>query len=115
MTSLSPSRPRPQISGISYPWLSWLSGSPLDSTVVAAAIAGTGWSVHYHEAPDYEASLILLPEDDDRFSTFVISLAGGQLCLGEVRDDALYNLGRFSTLADTITRLRRVMPDQTGA
>jgi hypothetical protein len=114
MTALSPSRPRPQIPGISYPWLSWLIGASLDSTAVAAAIAGMGWSVHYHEAPDYEASLILLPEDDDRFSTFVISTAGGCLCLEEVRDDALHNFGWFTTLADTITKLRRVMADQTG-
>jgi hypothetical protein len=100
---------------MSYPRLAWLIGSALDSTAVAAAIAGTGWSVHYHEAPDYEASLILLPEDDDRFSSFVISPAGECLCLEEVRDDALHSLGRFTTLADTITKLRRVMADQAGA
>ena len=115
MTALSPFRPRPQIPGSSYPWLSWLSGSALDSTAVAAAVVGTGWSVHYHEAPDYEASLILLPEDDDRFSTFVISTGGGCLCLAEVRDDTLHNLGWFTTLADTITELHHVMSDQTGA
>jgi hypothetical protein len=96
-------------------WLSWQSGFSLHSAVVADAIAGMGWSVHYHEAPDYEASLMLLPEDDDRFSTFVISTAEGCLCLEEVRDDALHSLGRFATLGDTITKLRRAMADQTGA
>jgi hypothetical protein len=115
MTSLFLSHPRPQIPGISYPWLSWLAGSTLDSTAVATAIVGTGWSVPYHEAPDYEASLILLPEDDDRFSTFLISTGGGCLCLGEVRDDALHSLGWFTTLADTITRLRHAMAAQADA
>jgi hypothetical protein len=112
MTSLSPSRPRLQMTGISYPWL---SASRLDSAAVADATAGTGWSVHYHEAPDYQASLILLPEDDDRFPAFVISTAGARLCLEEVRDDTLHSLGRFATLEDTITKLRRTMADQTGA
>jgi hypothetical protein len=54
MTALSPSRPRPQILGISHPWSSGLSGSSHDSTAVAVAIAGTGWSRDAHEAPDYE-------------------------------------------------------------
>jgi hypothetical protein len=115
MTSVSPCRPRFQMTGISYPWLSWLSGTSLDRTAVAAAIAGTGWSARYHEAPDYEASLIVLPEDDDRFPTFVISHAGASFCLEELRDDALHDLGEFATLADTITSLRRAMAEQTGA
>jgi hypothetical protein len=112
MTSLSPSRPRLQMTGISYPCL---SASRLDSAAVADATAGTGWSVHYHEAPDYQASLMLLPEDDDCLSAFVISAAEGDLCLEEVRDDTLHRLGRFTTLADTITELRRAIADQTDA
>jgi hypothetical protein len=115
MTSVSPCRPRFQMTGISYPWLSWLSGSSLDSTAVADAIAGTGWSMHLHEAPDHEASVMVLPEEDDRFPTFVISHAGASFCLEELRDDALHNLGEFDTLADTITRLHRAMAERASA
>jgi hypothetical protein len=114
MTTLTTRRPRLPINDTSSPWLSWLSGCYLDSAEVAAAIAGTGWSVHDHEAPDYETSLIILPEDDDRFPTFVISHAGPGFCLEELRDDALHNRGQFATLADTITRLRRTMAEQTS-
>lgn len=111
MASLSPFRPRLQITGISY---AWLSVSSPDSTAVAEAIDGTGWSVRYHEAPDYKASLMILPEDDDRFSTFVISASGACLCLHECRDDVLHALGEFGTLGDAITRLCHAMADQTA-
>jgi hypothetical protein len=115
MTVLTVRRPRLQISDTSSRRLSWLFAASLDSTAVADAVAGMGWSVHHHEAPDYEVSLMILPEDDDRRSTFVISVAGAHLCLDEVRDDALRSLGRFATLEDTITKLRRAMAEQADA
>jgi hypothetical protein len=112
MTTLTARCPRLQITDTSSPWLPWLSGPSLDSTAVASAIAGTNWSVCYHEAPDYETSLMILPEDDDRFPTFVISHAGTCFCLEELRDDALHDLGE---LADTISRLHRAMVERTNA
>ena len=114
MATLTVRRPRLQITDISHPWLSWLSGSCLDRTAVAAAIAGTGWSVLYHEAPDFEASLMVVPEDDDRFSTFVISVASSRFCVHECRRDVRYRRGQFDTLEGAITRLRHALADQVG-
>ena len=111
MTSLSPFRPRLQITGISHPWL---SVSSLDSTAVADAIDGTGWSVSYHEAPDYGASLMILPDDDDRLSTFVISASGACFCLHECRDDELQGLGEFATWEETVMRLCHALAAQTA-
>ena len=112
MTSVTALRPKLQVIDTSSPWLAWLSGSALDSTAVANAIAGWGWSVQYHEAPDYEASLMILPDDDDGLSTFVISAAAARFRLQECRDDALRHLGEFATLGDAVVRLRRAMADQ---
>ena len=39
---------------------------------------------------------MILPEDDARFSTFVISASGACLCLHECRDDALHALGSLA-------------------
>jgi len=88
--------------------------SLLDRATVAEAIVGRGWSVEYHEAPDYETCLIVLPETDEGSPTFVISAAGSRFCLQGCRDDALHHLGEFRTLSETIKALRRALSGQTA-
>jgi len=57
---------------------------------------------------------MMLPDDDERLSTFVISASGAGFCLQECRGDVLRGLGEFATLVEVITGLRRAMSDQTG-
>jgi hypothetical protein len=111
MTSLFPRPSRFPMTAISHPLLPIPS---LDSTAVADAIDGTGWSVRYHESPDYKASLMILPDEDGNLSTFVISEVETCFRLQECRDDALHGLGEFATLEDVIIRLCRALKDQIG-
>ena len=85
----------------------------LDRDVVAQEIAGAGWSVDYHEAPDHETSLVVLPDADDALSTFVLSVVGSQFRLQECRDDALRGLGDFATLGEAVDALLDAMASQT--
>ena len=86
----------------------------LDRDVVADAVGGANWSVEYHEAPDHETSLVVLPDEDEYLSTFVLSVAGSHFCLQECRHDVLHRLGEFGTLEEAVTALRRVMSGQTN-
>jgi hypothetical protein len=83
-----------------------------DRNIVAEATIGAGWSTEYHESPDYQASLMILPIRDDSLATFVISPLALRFRLAACQDDLIYQLGVFQTLSETVTALRRSMADQ---
>jgi hypothetical protein len=113
MTFLVKVRPMAQLPGVSH--RRWPITS-LDREVVAQELAGTGWSVAYHEAPDHETSLVVLPDEDDALPTFVLSVVrsvvGSQFRLEECRSDALGGLGDFSTLGEAVAALLDAMASQ---
>jgi len=86
--------------------------SVFDRDTVADAISDTSWSVEYHEAPDRQASLMIMPDTDDRLPTFVVS-AAVRFRLQSCQGDALWLLGEFWTLSETVTALRRAMAYET--
>jgi len=88
--------------------------TPRDQNTVADAIMGTGWSVEYHEAPDYQASLMIMADRDDRLSTFVVS-STVRFRLQECQGDVLWLRGEFRTLGETITALLRAMANKTAS
>jgi hypothetical protein len=113
MTFLAQVQPMVQIAGASH--CRWPI-TPLDRDDVAREIADAGWSVDYHEAPDHETCLVVLPDEDDALPTFVLSVVrsvvGSQFRLEECRNDALRGLGDYSTLGEAVAALLDAMASQ---
>ena len=110
MAVLSPARPRLQRASMPP---APQSLAVFGRNAVARAIRGTKWTVAYHQAPDYQESLIVLPADDTA-STFVISAIGPYLRLQACRDDTLRNIGGPDSPAHIVSALRSAIALETA-
>lgn len=84
-----------------------------DRDAFAAAIQDSGWCVEFHEAPDRETSLMVIPERGSDLRAFVLSRTT-RVRLQACRDDKLWDLGEFLTLQDAVGTLRQSMADEVN-